>query len=68
QGFTALVVGGVGRVDGALLGGVLLGLLEALVMRYLPVSSSMTLAVPLVVLLAFLVLRPHGLLANRGGH
>jgi len=67
QGFTALVIGGVGRVDGALIGGVLLGLLEAFVMRFLPVPSTLALAVPLVVLLGFLVARPTGLLANKGG-
>ncbi len=68
QGFTALVIGGVGRVDGALIGGILLGLIEAFVMRYLPVPSALALAVPLVLLLAFLVARPTGLLANKGGH
>ena len=68
QGFTALVIGGVGRVDGALIGGILLGLLEAFVMRYLPVPSALALAVPLVVLLVFLVARPTGLLKNKGGH
>lgn len=62
QGFTALVIGGVGRVEGALLGGLILGLVEAFAARYLPIPSSLVLGVPLVLLIAFLLVRPTGLL------
>lgn len=62
QGFTALVIGGVGRVEGALLGGLVLGLVEAFTARYLPIPASMVLGVPLVLLILFLLVRPTGLL------
>ena len=62
QGFTALVIGGVGRVEGALLGGVVLALVEQFGARYLPISSGMTLAFPFVLLILFLLFRPTGIL------
>lgn len=65
QGFTALVIGGVGRVEGAILGGLILGLVEAFAARYLPIPSSLVLGVPLVLLILFLLVRPTGLLRAR---
>src|SRR5437773_7032250 len=66
QGFTALVIGGVGRVEGALLGGLLLAFGEQLTVRYAPIPSGHAQGVPLVFLLVFLVFRPTGLLRARG--
>ena len=40
QGFTALVIGGVGRVEGALLGGLLLAFAEQLTVRYAPIAAG----------------------------
>lgn len=65
QGFTALVIGGVGRVEGALLGGLILAFVEQLGARYLPIPSGLTLAFPFALLILFLLLRPTGLLAPR---
>jgi branched-chain amino acid transport system permease protein len=62
QGFTALVIGGVGRVEGALLGGLLLAFAEQLTARYLPIASGFALGVPLLLLMVFLIFRPTGLL------
>jgi branched-chain amino acid transport system permease protein len=62
QGFTALVIGGVGRVEGALLGGLLLAFAEQLTTRYAPIPSGYTQGVPLVFLMVFLIVRPTGLL------
>jgi len=62
QGFTALVIGGVGRVAGPLLGGLLLALAEQLTVRYAPVPAGYAQGVPLVLLMVFLLLRPTGLL------
>ena len=62
QGFTALVIGGVGRVEGALLGGLLLAFAEQLTARYVPIPSGFTQGVPLVFLMIFLLVRPTGLL------
>ena len=65
QGFTALVVGGVGRVEGALLGGLLLAFAEQLTIRYAPIPAGYAQGVPFLFLMLFLLLRPTGLLAAR---
>lgn len=65
QGFTALVIGGVGRVEGALIGGLLLAFAEQLTIRYAPIPSGFAQGVPLLFLMIFLVVRPTGLLRAR---
>jgi branched-chain amino acid transport system permease protein len=65
QGFTALVIGGVGRVEGALLGGLLLAFAEQFTVRYAPLPAGYAQGVPLILLMLFLLLRPTGLLAAR---
>ena len=65
QGFTALVIGGVGRVEGALLGGLILAFAEQFTVRYAPVPPGLAQGVPLVLLIVFLLLRPTGLLRAR---
>ncbi len=65
QGFTALVIGGVGRVEGALLGGLLLAFAEQLTVRYAPIPAGYAQGVPLLLLMLFLLLRPTGLLRAR---
>ena len=65
QGFTALVIGGVGRVEGALLGGLILAFAEQFTVRYAPVPPGLAMGVPLVLLIVFLLIRPTGLLLPR---
>lgn len=62
QGFSALVIGGVGRVEGALLGGLVLAFAEDLVRRYVPIPSGLALGVTPLLLIIFLMVRPTGLL------
>ena len=62
QGFTALVIGGVGRVAGPLVGGLLLALAEQLTVRYAPLPAGYAQGVPLILLMLFLLVRPTGLL------
>jgi branched-chain amino acid transport system permease protein len=66
SGFTALVVGGVGRVEGALLGGLVLAFAEQLGARYLPIPSGLTLGFPFALLIVFLLFRPTGIVQPRG--
>jgi branched-chain amino acid transport system permease protein len=66
QGFTALVIGGVGRVEGALLGGLLVAFAEQLTVRYAPLPAGYAQGVPLILLMLFLLVRPTGLLRARG--
>jgi branched-chain amino acid transport system permease protein len=65
QGFTALVIGGVGRVEGALLGGLLLAFAEQFTARYAPIPGGFVQGVPLLFLMIFLIVRPTGLLRAR---
>ena len=66
QGFTALVIGGVGRIEGALAGGLILSFAEQLTVRYAPIPAGLAQGVPLVLLIGFLLVRPQGLLLARG--
>jgi branched-chain amino acid transport system permease protein len=62
KGFSAAMLGGLGNLHGALLGGIVLGLLESLSAGLL--SSQFKDAVAFVVLLVVLFLRPAGLLGR----
>jgi branched-chain amino acid transport system permease protein len=62
QAFTAVVLGGIGNISGAMLGGVLIGLLSALSDQYL--SSRWTNAWVFAVLVVILIFRPSGLLGQ----
>ncbi len=62
NGFTAAVLGGFGSMPGAVVGGMLLGVLENLAPLYLP--SGIRYSVPFIVLVAILVVRPAGLLGR----
>jgi branched-chain amino acid transport system permease protein len=62
KGFTACIIGGLGSPIGAMVGGILLGILEALAAGYL--SSGFKNAIAFVVLLSVLLLRPNGLLGD----
>jgi branched-chain amino acid transport system permease protein len=61
-GFVAAVIGGFGSLPGALLGGIVLGVVNALVGRY--ISSSYQTFIAFGVLLTLLTLRPQGLMGR----
>ena len=63
KAFTAAVLGGIGNVPGAVLGGFVLGLMEGLAAGYL--SSQWKNVVAFVVLVLLLMFRPRGLLGER---
>ncbi len=65
KGFVAAVLGGLSSVPGALLGGVLLGVLESLGAGYL--SSGYKDAIAFLILVLILFIRPGGLLGKIGG-
>lgn len=60
--FTAAVLGGIGSLPGALLGGLLIGLVRAMSDQYL--AASWTNVVVFSLLIVFLVFRPSGLLGK----
>jgi branched-chain amino acid transport system permease protein len=63
KAFTAAVLGGIGNIPGAMLGGYLLGLLETFAAGY--ISSEWKDVFAFSILIAVLVLRPTGLLGER---
>ncbi len=73
KAFSAAVLGGIGNIPGAMLGGVLLGLVEALGAGYIGdltgnvFGSNYQDVFAFIVLIAVLVLRPSGLLGERVG-
>ena len=62
RAFTAAVFGGIGSVPGALLGGVLLGVIETFAKAY--ISTDLSDAVVFAVLIVVLLVRPAGLLGK----
>jgi branched-chain amino acid transport system permease protein len=63
--FTAAVLGGIGNIYGAVLGGFLIGLIDSLAIQYLPNGFAWSLAVVFAILVLILVFRPSGLLGQQ---
>lgn len=63
KAFVAAVLGGIGSIPGAMVGGILLGVIEALSKFYLP--SELTDAIVFGVLVLVLLLKPSGLLGKK---
>jgi branched-chain amino acid transport system permease protein len=64
KGFTAAVVGGIGSIPGAMLGGFLIGLAEAFSTGYLPGGSTYANLYVFALLIAMFLIRPSGLLGS----
>jgi branched-chain amino acid transport system permease protein len=62
NGFTAAVLGGFGSMPGAVVGGMLLGVIENLAPLYLP--SGIKHSVPFLLMIAILLVRPSGVLGR----
>ncbi|MGH7051340.1 MAG: ABC transporter permease subunit, partial [Acetobacteraceae bacterium] len=64
KAFTAAVIGGIGSIPGAMLGGILLGLLEAFGTQIPGIGSEWKDVFVFSFLILFLVFRPTGLLGQ----
>lgn len=64
KAFTAAVIGGIGSIPGAMLGGVLLGVIEKVCLS-IPALSPYTTAVEFGLLIIILLVRPIGLLGKK---
>lgn len=64
KAFTAAVLGGIGNIPGAMLGGLLLGLCEALGAAFLPQAQWKD-VFSFGILIAVLIIRPSGILGER---
>ena len=63
KAFTAAVFGGIGSIPGALLGGLMLGVIEIMAKAY--ISTQMSDAVVFAVLIIVLLVKPTGLLGRQ---
>jgi len=63
KAFTAAVFGGIGSIPGALLGGLLLGVIEIMAKAY--ISTQMSDAIVFLVLIIVLLVKPAGLLGQK---
>ena len=62
KAFTAAVVGGIGSIPGAMLGGLLIGVAESFITGY--ISSTYTNLIVFGILIAVMLVRPSGLLGR----
>ncbi|HAF61894.1 MAG TPA: branched-chain amino acid ABC transporter permease [Anaerolineaceae bacterium] len=65
KAFTSAVVGGIGNIPGAMLGGYILGLAEVISIQFLPAVYKDTVA--FAILIIMLIVKPTGILGGRDG-
>ena len=63
--FTAAVLGGIGNVNGAVLGGFLIGVIKSIAIQYIPSGLQWSDAIVFAILVLILVFRPSGLLGQQ---
>jgi branched-chain amino acid transport system permease protein len=64
--FAAAVLGGIGNITGAMLGGIIIGLAEALGAGY--INSSYRLAIAYIIMIVVILIRPSGLFGKSTGN
>jgi len=64
KAFTAAVIGGIGSIPGAMLGGILMGIVEAFSLT-VPAIAPYTDAIEFIVLIIILLVRPTGILGKK---
>ena len=65
KAFIAAVLGGIGSVQGAMIGGLLLGFMEILLVAFFPALSGYRDAFAFVLLIVILFYRPTGLMGEK---
>ena len=64
KAFTAAVIGGIGSIPGAMVGGILMGIVESIAQAY-PAISPYTIAIEFSILIVILLVRPSGILGKK---
>lgn len=64
KAFTAAVIGGIGSIPGAMIGGILLGMIEKICLS-IPALASYTTAIEFALLILILLVKPAGLLGKK---
>lgn len=65
RGLAVVILGGMGNIEGAVLGGVILGVIETFTIAYIPGGADLKDAVAFILLFAILLIRPQGLLGKK---
>ena len=63
KAFTAAVIGGIGSIPGAMLGGILMGVVEAISLK-IPLIAPYTDAIEFIILIIILLVKPTGILGK----
>lgn len=63
--FIAAVIGGIGNIKGAVVGGLLLGLIEVLIVAFIPSLTGYRDAFSFILLIIILLIRPNGLIGEK---
>lgn len=64
KAFTAAVIGGIGSIPGAMVGGLFLGIVEC-ICNSIPEVAPYTIAIEFIILIVILLVRPSGLLGKK---
>lgn len=64
KAFTAAVIGGIGSIPGAMLGGILLGIVEC-ISNSIPALAPYTMAIEFAILILILLVKPTGILGKK---
>ena len=64
KAFTAAVIGGIGSIPGAMVGGLLLGVVEC-ICNSIPPLAPYTMAVEFIILIVILLVKPSGILGKK---
>jgi branched-chain amino acid transport system permease protein len=65
RGLAVVILGGMGNIEGAVLGGLILGLVETFAIAYLPGGSDLKDAIVFLILFLILLVRPSGILGRK---
>ena len=65
KAFIAAVFGGIGSIQGAMIGGMLLGLIEIMIIAFFPSLSGYRDAFAFILLIVILLMKPTGLMGEK---
>jgi branched-chain amino acid transport system permease protein len=64
RGLAVVILGGMGNIEGAVLGGFVLGLVETFTIAYVPGGSDIKDAIAFLILFLILLVKPNGILGK----
>ena len=64
-GFSAAVVGGLGNIYGAILGGLLFGIIEAMTMAFVPMGGAYKDIACFIAIICFMIFKPSGMIGEK---